>query len=158
MNQEAQTVDSAGRVHVLNRENTTGYEQWYHYWRSTDTFWTRLAFPPPSELNPPSINNITGTPTVIGKRGKLVAPPEYPDILLAILPDNDANSTGLSILASTAQAHFRDWSVVWEATEGCAFEPLFDRYRLVEDGLLSLYLVNGTNVEIADLDLSGLAH
>lgn len=28
LNQEAQTVDSEGRVHVLNRENTTGIEQW----------------------------------------------------------------------------------------------------------------------------------
>lgn len=157
MNQEAQTVDSAGRVHVLNRENTTGYEQWYHYWRDTDTFWIRSAFPSPSELSPSSIINITGTPTVIGKRGKLVAPPARPDTLLAILPSNAVNSTGLSILASTAQNRYKDWEVVWEASEGCAFEPLFDRYRLSEgDGVLSLFLVNGTNVEVVDVDLSEL--
>ena len=144
-------------MHVLNRENTTGYEQWYHYWRDTNTFWTRTVFPSPSDLDPPSINNITGTPTVIGKRGKLVAPPAYPDTLLAILPSNAANSTGISILASTAENQFADWEVVWEATEGCAFEPLFDRYRLSEgDGILSLFLVNGTDVEVADFDLSGL--
>lgn len=39
-------------------------------------------------------------------------------------------------------------------------EPLFDRYRLDEknggDGVLSLFLVNGTNVEVLDLDLSEL--
>jgi hypothetical protein len=28
LNQEGQTVDDQGRVHVLNRENTTGVEQW----------------------------------------------------------------------------------------------------------------------------------
>lgn len=28
LNQEAQTVDGEGRVHVLNRENTTGTERW----------------------------------------------------------------------------------------------------------------------------------
>jgi hypothetical protein len=29
LNQEAQTVDTEGRVHVLNRENGTGVEQWF---------------------------------------------------------------------------------------------------------------------------------
>lgn len=29
LNQEAQTVDSQGRLHVLNRDNTSGTEQWY---------------------------------------------------------------------------------------------------------------------------------
>lgn len=29
LNQEAQIVDDEDRIHVLNRENGTGYEQWY---------------------------------------------------------------------------------------------------------------------------------
>lgn len=29
LNQEAQTVDPEGRVHALNRENTTGTERWF---------------------------------------------------------------------------------------------------------------------------------
>lgn len=29
LNQETQAIDSEGRVHVLNRENTTGVERWY---------------------------------------------------------------------------------------------------------------------------------
>ncbi|TBU45349.1 hypothetical protein BD309DRAFT_1017869 [Dichomitus squalens] len=155
LNQEAQTVDGQGRVHVLNRENTTGTEQWYHYWRSTTQHWTRTALPPPSELQ--TINNITGTPTVIGKRGKIVAPPQSSShSLLLILPDNAANSTGLSILRSTAAGHFRDWEVVWEAASGNAWEPLFDRYRLEEDGVLSLFVVNGTAIQVVDFDLSGV--
>lgn len=179
LNQEAQTVDNQGRIHVLNRENTTesGMEQWYaftnllgrgreswatnllclryryHYWRSTTNNWTRTPLP----LDLVSANNITNTPTVIGKRGKVLA---RDDRLLVLLPSNAANSAALSILASTAQGHFRDWEVVWEVPSGSTAEPLFDRYRLDEasggDGVLSLFLVNGTDVEVLDLDLSGL--
>ncbi|KAK7681824.1 hypothetical protein QCA50_015171 [Cerrena zonata] len=153
LNQETQTVDSEGRVHVLNRENTTGVEQWYHYWRSTTRDWTRTALPLPSELK--SINNITGTPTVIGKRAKLVAAPSFSRFkqssLFAILPSNALNSTGISILESTAQGHFRDWNVLWEASSGCGWEPLFDRYRL-QDNILSLFLINGTEVQVADFE------
>jgi len=153
LNQEAQTVDSEGRVHVLNRENTTGVEQWYHYWRSTTGHWTRTAFPPPQDLH--SANNITGTPTVIGKRGKLIAPPQSSaQSLLAILPSNAPNSTALSILRSTAAGHFRGWSVLWESTSGCGWEPLFDRYRLNSgDGILSLFLINGTDIQVTDFEL-----
>ncbi|KAH8105273.1 hypothetical protein BXZ70DRAFT_887078 [Cristinia sonorae] len=153
LNQETQTVDNEGRVHVLNRENTTRVEQWYHYWRSTTKAWTRSPLPLPAAL--PSLNNVTGTPTVIGKRAKLLSPPPrkgQPTSLLAILPSNAPNSTALSILGSTATGHFRDWSVLWEISEGCGWEPLFDRYRL-EQGVLSLYVVNGTNVQVWDFEL-----
>ncbi|THH14195.1 hypothetical protein EW146_g6107 [Bondarzewia mesenterica] len=147
LNQESQTVDDEGRVHVLNRENTTGIEQWYHYWRSTTAHWTRTPFP----LTLPSANNITQTPTVIGKRGKLAT---VSSRLFAILPSNAPNSTALSILGSTAAGHFRDWEVLWEIENGCTAEPLFDRYRLREgDGVLSLFLVDGREVRIVDLDL-----
>ncbi|KAI0631533.1 hypothetical protein C8Q77DRAFT_1127375 [Trametes polyzona] len=159
LNQEAQTVDSEGRVHVLNRENTTGTERWYHYWRSTTAHWTRTPLPLAPELV--TANNITGTPTVIGKRGKLVAPPNSPHhSLLAILPSNAPNSTALSILRSTAAGHFRDWEAVWEVPSGCGWEPLFDRYRLDTraggDEVLSLFLVNGTSIQVVDLDVSGV--
>ncbi|OBZ73458.1 hypothetical protein A0H81_06921 [Grifola frondosa] len=107
---------------------------------------------PPAVLH--SANNITGTPTVIGKRGKLVAPPRSSaHSLLAVLPSNAPNSSALSILRSTAAGHFRDWSVLWETPSGCGWEPLFDRYRLDQDGILSLFLVNGTNVQVVDFEL-----
>lgn len=157
LNQEGQTVDSQGRLHVLNRENTTGTQRWYHYWRSTTAHWTRTPLPLPSEVQ--STNNITGTPTVIGKRGKVVAPPQSPHhSLLLILPSNAPNSTALSILRSTAKGHFRDWETLWEANSGSGWEPLFDRYRLDVtaggDGVLSLFLVNGTAIQVVDFDLS----
>lgn len=125
----------------------------YHYWRSTTNNWTRTPLP----LDIASTNNVTNTPTVIGKRGKILSRNSH---LLVVLPSNAANSTALSILASTADGHFRDWEVVWEVPSGSVAEPLFDRYRLDEtnggDGVLSLFLVNGTNVEVLDLDLSEL--
>lgn len=128
----------------------------YHYWRSTTAHWTRTPFP----FSLPSANTVTNTPTVIGKRGKLIS---HNSNLLAILPSNAPNSSAISILSSTSQEHFRDWEVVWESPDGCGWEPLFDRYRLVTplqggggDGILSLFLVNGTNVTVLDMDLSSL--
>ena len=127
----------------------------YHYWRSTTSHWTRTPLPLAPELH--SINNITGTPTVIGKRGKVIAPPRSAaHALLLLLPSNAPGSTALSILRSTAAGHFRDWEAVWEAEAGCGWEPLFDRYRLAEDGVLSVFLVNGTAVTVVDFDLSGV--
>lgn len=87
---------------------------------------------------------------MIGKRGKLVAPSLQPGTLYAMLPSNAPNSTALSVIASTARGQFVDWKVVWETAAGCGWEPLFDRYRLEEDGVLSLYLINGTQVSVAD--------
>ncbi|KIJ31449.1 hypothetical protein M422DRAFT_185901 [Sphaerobolus stellatus SS14] len=138
LNQEAQTVDDQRRIHVLNRENTTGTELWYHYWRSTTKDWTRSPF-----------LDLSVTPTVLGKRGKLAA---YHDNLIAILPDNAPNSTRLQLLGSTAQGHFSDWSVLWDGV-GNGWEPLLDRTRLNE-GVLSMLIVNGTQVEVVDFELS----
>ncbi|KAI0795808.1 hypothetical protein C8Q75DRAFT_791033 [Abortiporus biennis] len=181
LNQESQTVDSDGRVHVLNRENGTGVETWwviflpktihggshityyrYHYWRSSSNsspvVWTRTPLPLPSSLS--SRNNITGTPTVIGKRGKLITVPPNSKSndtlvrLLAILPSNAPSSAGLSILQSTSKGSFKDWQVIWEAESGCEWEPLVDRYRLQDgDGKLSLFIVNGTKVEVWDFEV-----
>ncbi|KAI3614017.1 hypothetical protein WG66_010760 [Moniliophthora roreri] len=154
LNQEAQTIDEKGRVHVLNRENTTGTEQWYHYWRNPTMDWNRRTLP--LSLAGESVNNITKTPTVIGKRGKLVAPPNS-EMLLALLPNNAANSTGLSVLGSTEKDNFTDWKVMWEVKEGNRWEVLFDRYRLtVGDGILSLFVVNGTEIGVLDMDLGTL--
>jgi len=111
----------------------------YHYWRSTTNNWTRTP-----------LLNLSITPTVIGKRGKLAA---IGSNLLAILPDNSPNSTKLQLLSSTAQGHFRDWDIIWEGN-GNGWEPLLDRQR-VADGVLSLLVVNGTNVDVVDFEIEG---
>ena len=138
---------------------------WYHYWRSTAGYWTRAPFPMPSSL--PGSHNVTGTPTPLGKRGKLVAVPPASSnkssarrnetTLLALLPSNSPESSALSILQSSSKGQFRDWSVAWEG-EGCGWEPLFDREWFEEsDGtVLSVFLVNGTQLEVVDFDLSHL--
>ncbi|KAJ3489192.1 hypothetical protein NLI96_g2298 [Meripilus lineatus] len=167
LNQESQTVDLEGRVHILNRENTTGLERWYHYWRrpAPSHFWTRGPLPLSPALA--TVNNITDTPTVIGKRGKLFSQTNPPKsspssnfssgtILYAILPSNAPNSTAFSILSSTSGADFNDWKVEWEAKSGCGWEPLFDRYRLTdpeEDGVLSIYVVDEGEVKVLDFEL-----
>jgi hypothetical protein len=124
----------------------------YHYWRSTTIAWTRTPLPL-------DVHSIVRTPTVIGKRGKLATynSPDTGITLFAILPSNASNSTALAILASTAAGHFRDWSVVWEADSGCGWEPQLDRRRLGSEGddVLSLLLVNGTDVAVLDLSLRG---
>lgn len=113
----------------------------YHYWRSTTSHWTRTPFPLPDELL--SINDITETPTVIGKRGKLITSGSS---LLAVLPSNAVNSSTFSILSSTAKGHFRDWEIVFEAASGCEWEALYDWQRLDVnaggDGALSLYMIH----------------
>ena len=75
--------------------------------------------------------------------------------LLSLLPSNAPNSTALVILKSTAQGQFRDWTVVWEG-DGCGWEPLFDRQWLEQSGgkVLSVFLVNGTQLQVVDFDLS----
>lgn len=69
-----------------------------------------------------------------------------------VLPDNAPNSTALTLISSTAENHFRDWRTIFE-TEGNGWEPVFDRYRLA-DGVLSMMIINGSEVQVWDLTLS----
>lgn len=110
----------------------------YHYWRSTDNNWTRAA-----------LTNLSVIPIPLGKRGKVVA---YKTNLIMVLPDNAPNSTALTLISSTAENHFRDWRTIFE-TEGNGWEPVFDRYRLA-DGVLSMMIINGSEVQVWDLTLS----
>jgi hypothetical protein len=125
----------------------------YHYWCSTTHDWTRTPLLSPKVLS--YVTNVTAIPVVIGKRGKLF--PHYASNgiqLLAILPSNAPNSTSLSVLASTAAGHFRNWTLVYEMADGCDFEPLIDPTR--GDDVLSLYLTHQGKVGVVDLDLSEL--
>ena len=72
------------------------------------------------------------------------------------LPSNAPNSTALSILLNTAAGYLCDWEAVWEAPSGCVWELLFDRHRLAEDGVLSVFVVNRTAVQVVELSLSGV--
>ncbi|KAF8477287.1 hypothetical protein BDZ91DRAFT_19441 [Kalaharituber pfeilii] len=121
LNQEAQTVDSQGRVHVLNRESRDGGFKWYHYWRNTNGVWTRNAM---------SLSG-AGTPTATGLRGKLITVANGD--LIAILPNNDSGAAELTLWGATPEGQYRDWKLLWRQT-GVDTEPLLDRYRLLEQG------------------------
>ncbi|KAI5783238.1 hypothetical protein DFH27DRAFT_578750 [Peziza echinospora] len=128
LNQEAQTVDASGRVHVLNRESRDGGFKWYHYWRNTNGAWTRNVL---------ALSNV-GTPTATGLRGKVFSTPAG-DLLL-LLPNNNSGAAEINIWAATAGGQFKDWKFLWKQT-GVDTEPLLDRWRLKSQGdnVLSIF-------------------
>lgn len=141
LNQEGQIADAAGRFHVLNRETTSGTYLWYHYWRSatgkpspphhvghpTNTplgIWTRNAI---------SISGL-GAPTATGLRGKLAV--ANSGELIALIPSN--TNTEVYIYSSTVAGSFKDWKLLWTGT-GFSTEPLFDKARLKDQNILSVF-------------------
>ncbi|RPB08615.1 hypothetical protein P167DRAFT_539172 [Morchella conica CCBAS932] len=124
LNQEGQIADAAGRFHVLNRETTSGTYLWYHYWRSATGIWTRNAI---------SISGL-GAPTATGLRGKLAI--ANSGELIALIPSN--TNTEVYIYASTVAGSFKDWKLLWTGT-GFSTEPLFDKARLKDQNILSVF-------------------
>ncbi|KAI1632501.1 hypothetical protein F4809DRAFT_656286 [Biscogniauxia mediterranea] len=122
-NQEAQAVDHAGGVHVLNRDCVGGEQRWKHYYRSPDGVWTQRPLP--------GVNGVLG-----GKRGRL-AVSRATDALYLILPD--PVSPTLSILRATRAAGYADYELVWKGEGYPPTEPLIDRTRLEYDGVLSVF-------------------
>ncbi|KAJ3454145.1 hypothetical protein MRS44_018039 [Fusarium solani] len=123
-NQEAQVVDHAGGVHILNRDRTSGLQMWKHYYRNPAGTWTSRGLP-----------NVDGR--LAGVRGQ-VAVTKSGDLYF-VLPGNDAPGT-LKILKATKERDYRDYELVWEKP-GFPWEPLIDRYRLDEDNVLSIFVV-----------------
>jgi hypothetical protein len=128
LNQEGQTVDQEGRVHVLNRENRgTGEYRWWHYWRSIEGNWTRDAI----------IVEGLGQATATGFRGKLAA---VKGKLIAVIPEQVSGE--IKVLISTAEGDFKDWREVWRG-ERFAVDPGVDKQRLRMGGdgkwVLSLF-------------------
>ncbi|SPN96630.1 uncharacterized protein DNG_00151 [Cephalotrichum gorgonifer] len=153
LNQEGQTVDNAGRVHVLNRETVSGVLTWLHYWRDEEGTWTR---------NP--VWHSLGQLTQTGRRGKLAAHPTTGD-LFAILAANEGNEVGVYV--STRGSGYTDWTEAWR---GGSFdiEPLFDQHLWSGEGgggieggqVLSLFLNTAggypnRKVTVVDLDVQG---
>ncbi|PKS06299.1 hypothetical protein jhhlp_007047 [Lomentospora prolificans] len=131
LNQEGQTVDFGGRVHVVNREKVGGVLTWLHYWRGENGQWTR---------NP--IKHSLGALTQTGRRGKLAAHPVTGD-LFAILAANEGYD--VAVYAATRASDYTDWKETWRS-KSFDVEPLFDRALWrgqggVEAGkILSLFL------------------
>jgi hypothetical protein len=116
INQESQTVDDQGRVHALLREDMSGSLRHVHYYRDTFGIWHRNVLPI--------------TPVVWSWRAKITA-------------DADGNVYGilpaLMIASASVSNDYSDWAIVENADSGRFYsEPQYDRYRLEEDGILSL--------------------
>ncbi len=133
MNQQHQTVDDAGRVHVLMWHCTPetlaaagsapGRERWgppaarryYHYWRSTDGIWKRNALP-----------------GAVGTRPRILADKNGDLYALAVVPDGEnALARGVYVLHGrlvvyTAAAAWHDWRVLATLPRDVRSEPLFD--------------------------------
>ncbi|CAJ0547036.1 Ff.00g016630.m01.CDS01 [Fusarium sp. VM40] len=126
VNQEGQLVDTKGRFHVLMRDLLSGKHLYQHYLRSTDGKWTKNA------INPTGLNG----PDLYDPRGKLAgdATGEY---LFGLLPDPVKQSTGIYV--ATAAKGFKDWTSLAEIPN-TATEPLFDRTRLHDHGILSVFV------------------
>jgi hypothetical protein len=142
VNQEGQLIDTKGRFHILMRDLLSGGHLYQHYLRNTDGktvnlplinvakalqgTWTKNA------INPAGLNG----PDLYDPRGKLAgdASGEY---LFGLLPDPVKQSTGIYV--ATASKDFKDWKSLAEIPN-TSTEPLFDKTRLHESGVLSVFV------------------
>lgn len=123
VNQEAQGVDPQGRIHVFIRTDSTlpgGTKKPFHthFWRDESGKWSRINTRIPS-----------GSPT--GDRAK-------------ILFDRDGNAfallPGFRIASASAALKWTDWKIAYTGNPAPrTMEPLFDRARLAEEGVLSVF-------------------
>ena len=123
VNQEAQATDPQGRIHAFIRTDSTvsgGTKKPFHthFWRDESGKWTRINTRIPS-----------GSPT--GDRSK-------------ILFDRDGNAfallPGFRIASASAAQKWTDWKITYTGNSTMrTMEPLFDRARLAEEGVLSVY-------------------
>ncbi|KAG9501822.1 hypothetical protein J7337_007515 [Fusarium musae] len=142
VNQEGQLIDTKGRFHILMRDLLSGEHQYQHYLRKADGKAinlpsTNVAKPLPGTWTK-NANNPAGLdgPDLYDPRGKLAgdASGEY---LFGILPDPVKQSTGIYV--ATASKDFKDWKSLAEIPN-TSTEPLFDRTRLHESGILSVFV------------------
>jgi hypothetical protein len=131
INQEAQTVDHLGRIHVLQRRDSAGVNYQYHYWRDLDGTW--------HETN-------TNIKTWIWYHRSKIAVDSVNNIY-AIMPS-------LKIASASASSLWRDWKIVDNSNDRRFYsEPLYDWYRLQQgDGILSILYQERNSVNLIVLD------
>ncbi|USP72786.1 uncharacterized protein yc1106_00060 [Curvularia clavata] len=143
INQEAQFADQKGRFHALMRDNTTGTAQFYHYMRTPEGKFSKIA------INAPGLS----PPPYLAYRGKIVA---TGDNVIAILPDQPKMT--IQLWTATAGANYNDWKKLADIPNS-AGEPLVDETRLKNFGVLSLFVRQGgpfpaRQVQVWDFGLS----
>jgi hypothetical protein len=147
MNQQAEAIDSQGRVHVVmfhcsdetyaSYPRTTiwgsvGARRYFHYWRGTDGVWTRNELPVYVGSRPKVFLRDNGDAFVIYQSWQTVLPAST-DIYI--------NSGNLVIQAATAANEWSDWQTIHTESGPFLNEMLGDRYRFT-DGVLSVMAQN----------------
>ncbi|KAM3065961.1 hypothetical protein ACMFMG_009816 [Clarireedia jacksonii] len=122
LNQEAQTVDWEGAFWALNRENTSGEQQWILYHRDKTGKWAKHAVPAKSP------------PTERGSRASICT--DRKNNVYLILPGNTDSS--LSIIKTQKRDEEISFELVWSG-EGYDGEPLIDIHRLEDSDNLSIF-------------------
>jgi len=116
MNTTTQAVDSHGRIHViLSREDHLTY---YHYWRAVDGTWRHRRMP------------------FRGVRPELAI--DRGDNLFLVF--REIGSRRLCVAGATAARQWGDWAVLYGSRRQFDCEPLIDRYRWEDEGVLSVYV------------------
>lgn len=165
MNQQAQAVDSRGRIHVAMWHRPEGApsgggtwapqtSRYHHYWRDDEGRWQSRIIP--SEVgNRPKLffdadDNAYLLYTVNRKRGQWIGSIYYLD-------------GELQVAAASAASGWTDWSVIHRETNGSYLnEILGDSSRLLKDGILSVLAQDtparpraATALRVIDLRLAG---
>ncbi|MGB5943978.1 MAG: BNR repeat-containing protein, partial [Leeuwenhoekiella sp.] len=125
-NQEGMTVDLKGRPHVVHRVGTTIR----HFYQDSNGNWQNID----TELSP---------------RGRA-----------SIIADKNHNVYivfgNFRVARATEAGNYRDWTVVYSNFDGdFTGDPLVDRYRMIEDDILSVYMMseNYNSCDVIDFDL-----
>ncbi|KAI0903833.1 hypothetical protein F4823DRAFT_251256 [Ustulina deusta] len=141
INQEAQAVDAAGGVHVLNRDNLDGgLLRWKHYYLSSHGgVWTQRALP--------YVEGVYG-----GKRGQVAVSRDGD--LYFVLPHHA--DPVLTILRASRTSRYAEYELVWRGEGFPPTEPLVDKARLGHDNVLSVFTRaltgSGVNADVVVLD------
>ena len=137
MNQESQCLDVHGGLHVLNRDSTSGTEEWKHYHLAADSAqWTTKSIP-------------FYNPTTTGPRASVAFHPGT-DSLFFVLPSNLDDERlhivrGLLDANGTVSEYEHFWSGEW--FDG---EPLIDEYGLEEYNILSIFTTRPPQVSASE--------
>ncbi len=146
INQQSQCVDREGRVHAMMMHRrgddpvgtAASYSQrgtaYHHYYLEPGGRWQERRIPP--DVLPP------GSRPCIGHDadGNLYAVYLSYDEPFDIVPGRGVGA--LAVASASAASHYSDWRLVsaLEVANEFGGEPLIDPDRLVEDGVLSVYI------------------
>ena len=152
INQQAQCVDNDGRVHalMLHRRQDPGYEPevfskifsvkftaYYHYFRdSQSASWTQRRIPP--DDYPVGSRPRIGYDAEGNVYAAYLSYPAGIDVFPGYRRNGDTSK--LVIASASKASSYTDWAVMQVIDGDFDGEPLFDQNRLLEDGILSVYI------------------